>query len=106
MGIPGDFIMEYCGEVVNQSDFKSRMDAYGARRNKHYYFMTISKDEIIDANNKGNLSRFINHSCDPNCETQKWRVNGVLRIGFFAIKTIKQGTEICFDYQYQRYGDD
>ena len=36
----------------------------------------------------------------------QWRVNGVLRIGFFAIKTIKKGTELCFDYQYQRFGDD
>ena len=63
--------MEYCGEVVNQNDFTKRMEAYGKKRNRHYYFMTISKDEIIDAQIKGNLSRFINHSCEPNCETQK-----------------------------------
>ena len=69
--IPGDFIMEYCGEVVNQADFTKRMDAYGKKRNRHYYFMTISKDEIIDAQIKCNLSRFINHSCEPNSETQK-----------------------------------
>lgn len=72
--------MEYCGEVVNQSDFKKRMETYGKKRTRHYYFMTISKDEIIDAHNKGNLSRFINHSCEPNCETQKVCVdNSVLK---------------------------
>lgn len=53
---------------------------------------------------KGNTSRFINHSCDPNAETQKWTVNGELRIGFFSKRTILAGEEITFDYQFQRYG--
>ena len=33
--------------------------------------MALNASEIIDATAKGNVSRFINHSCDPNCETQK-----------------------------------
>ena len=76
--------MEYCGEVVNQNDFTKRMEAYGKKRNRHYYFMTISKDEIIDAQIKGNLSRFINHSCEPNCETQK--VNMLFIALFFGVE--------------------
>lgn len=52
----------------------------------------------------GNISRFINHSCEPNAETQKWTVNGELRIGFFCLKKINPGEEITFDYQFQRYG--
>jgi hypothetical protein len=35
---------------------------------------------------QGNYGRFINHSCQPNCETQKWMVRGELAIGFFTIK--------------------
>ncbi|GIY63172.1 histone-lysine N-methyltransferase SETD2 [Caerostris extrusa] len=66
--------------------------------------MALKSDEILDAANKGNLSRFMNHSCDPNCETQKWTVNGNLRIGFFAKRDIKAGEELTFDYQFQRYG--
>ena len=36
----------------------------------------------------GNDSRFINHSCDPNCELQPWVVKGRVRIGIFAIKYV------------------
>ena len=37
----------------------------------HYYFMSLDADFVIDATLKGSLSRFINHSCEPNAETQK-----------------------------------
>ena len=46
---------------------------------------------IIDAGPKGNWSRFMNHSCQPNCETQKWNVNGDIRVGLFAICDIPSG---------------
>jgi SET domain-containing protein len=48
---------------------------------------------IIDAGPKGNLSRFMNHSCQPNCETQKWNVNGDVRVGLFAIVDIPAGKD-------------
>ncbi len=46
---------------------------------------------IIDAGPKGNWSRFMNHSCDPSCETTKWNVNGDIRVGLFATRDIKAG---------------
>lgn len=49
------------------------------------------KDRIIDAGPKGNYSRFMNHSCQPNCETQKWTVNGDTRVGLFAVCDIPLG---------------
>ncbi len=54
---------------------------------------------------QGNSSRFINHSCEPNCETQKWLARGELAIGLFAIRDIAAGTELNFDYNFERYGD-
>lgn len=102
--LPGEFIMEYVGEVINSEEFEKRRFAYSQEKNRHYYFMALRSDAIIDATIKGNISRFINHSCDPNAETQKWTVNGELRIGFFSRKSIMPGEEITFDYQYQRYG--
>ncbi|XP_017465977.1 PREDICTED: probable histone-lysine N-methyltransferase CG1716 isoform X1 [Rhagoletis zephyria] len=102
--LPGEFIMEYVGEVINGDEFERRRIVYSQDKNRHYYFMALRSDAIIDATIKGNISRFINHSCDPNAETQKWTVNGELRIGFFSRKSIMPGEEITFDYQYQRYG--
>jgi histone-lysine N-methyltransferase SETD2 len=51
------------------------------------------------------LGRFINHSCEPNCETQKWVVRRELAIGLFALQDIPAGTELTFDYNFERYGD-
>ncbi|XP_034185567.1 SET domain containing 2 isoform X1 [Osmia lignaria lignaria] len=102
--LAGEFIMEYVGEVVDPKDFRRRAKEYSKDKNKHYYFMALKSDQIIDATMKGNVSRFINHSCDPNSETQKWTVNGELRIGFFNKKFIAAGEEITFDYHFQRYG--
>ncbi|XP_055926838.1 histone-lysine N-methyltransferase SETD2-like isoform X2 [Argiope bruennichi] len=100
----GNFVIEYVGEILSRHDFKQRVKQYAREKSNHYYFMALKTDEIIDATNKGNLSRFMNHSCDPNCETQKWTVNGELRIGFFAKRDLKAGEELTFDYQFQRYG--
>ncbi|XP_067141905.1 histone-lysine N-methyltransferase SETD2 isoform X2 [Centruroides vittatus] len=100
----GTFVMEYVGEVLCPQEFKQRVKQYAREKTQHYYFMALKSDEIIDATYKGNLSRFINHSCDPNCETQKWTVNGELRIGFFTRRLIQVGEELTFDYQFQRYG--
>ena len=63
--------MEYVGEVVDPKDFRRRAKEYYKDKNRHYYFMALKSDQIIDATMKGNISRFINHSCDPNAETQK-----------------------------------
>lgn len=67
----GQFVMEYVGEVLDYKTFKSRTKQYAKSGESHFYFMALNADEVIDASYKGNISRFINHSCDPNCETQK-----------------------------------
>ena len=54
---------------------------------------------------QGGLGRFINHSCLPNCETQKWLVRGELTIGLFAKTDIPADSELTFDYNFDRYGD-
>ncbi len=52
---------------------------------------------MIDAGPKGNNARFMNHSCDPNCITQKWSVNGDTRVGLFAIKVrLLVAESVCF----------
>jgi len=60
--------------------------------------MKIYNDEIIDPSLKGNIARFINHSCDPNCYTAKWHVKGEICIGVFASRTILDDEELSFNY--------
>jgi hypothetical protein len=65
--------------------------------------LTIEPNEIIDAALKSNKARFINHSCSPNLESQKWTVAGETRVGLFAIQDIPTGSELSFDYQFGSY---
>lgn len=100
----GQFIIEYCGEVIPHSTFIKRTKEYSIAGVKHFYFMSLKSDEIIDAQKKGNISRFLNHSCNPNCILQKWVVNSRIRMGIFALRAIPQGEELTFDYKFERYG--
>ncbi|XWS15178.1 hypothetical protein CRYUN_Cryun35bG0072000 [Craigia yunnanensis] len=98
----GHFLIEYVGEVLDMQAYEARQKEYASRGQRHFYFMTLNGSEVIDAYVKGNLGRFINHSCDPNCRTEKWMVNGEICIGLFALRDIKKGEEITFDYNYVR----
>ncbi|CAI0395754.1 unnamed protein product [Linum tenue] len=98
----GHFLIEYVGEVLDMRAYEARQKDYAAKGHKHFYFMTLDGSEVIDACAKGNLGRFINHSCDPNCRTEKWVVNGEICIGLFALRNIKKDEELTFDYNYVR----
>lgn len=86
----GTFIVEYVGEIIDDNEFRSRVERKEREKDENYYFLTISQQLTIDAGPRGNVARFMNHSCEPNCETQKWNVNGVTRVGLFAIKDISK----------------
>jgi SET domain/AWS domain len=93
---PGTFIGEYQGEVVDAVEFKKRKAQY--RGERHFYFMELTNKLYIDASRVAQITRFINHSCDPNARTQKWNAGGEPRVGIFADRTIRCGEEITFDY--------
>jgi SET domain-containing protein len=101
-----DFIFEYIGEVINEPTFRRRMVQYDDEGIKHFYFMSLSKGEFVDATKKGNLGRFCNHSCDPNCYVDKWIVGEKVRMGIFALRRIRVGEELVFNYNVDRYGAD
>ncbi|KAF6779792.1 hypothetical protein AHF37_00714 [Paragonimus kellicotti] len=98
------FILEYVGEVINFAEFRRRVRRYERLGHSHHYFMALETDRFIDAGTKGNWARFVNHSCEPNCVTQKWSVDGKIRIGFFAREHIPPGEEITIDYQFVQFG--
>lgn len=90
----GSFVSEYTGEML--TDFEAD------RRTDDSYFFDIGNDHCIDANFYGNVSRFFNHSCDPNLvpvrvfyEHHDFRFP---KIALFACKNIPAGEELCFDY--------
>jgi hypothetical protein len=92
--------MQYVGEIYNISS------SYGIKKIEEYkskactYLMSLSDNEVIDPTYKGNLARFINHSCDPNCLTQKWYVLGEQCIGIFTLRDINEGEELTFNYNF------
>uniref|UniRef100_A0A8B9HPI7 ASH1 like histone lysine methyltransferase n=1 Tax=Astyanax mexicanus TaxID=7994 RepID=A0A8B9HPI7_ASTMX len=98
----GQFIIEYLGEVVSEQEFRSRMmEQYFAHSGQ--YCLNLDSGMVIDSYRMGNEARFINHSCEPNCEMQKWSVNGVYRIGLFALKDMDNGTELTYDYNFHSF---
>lgn len=99
-----DFIFEYIGEVIGENVFRRRMQHYDEEGIKHFYFMSLTKGEFVDATKKGNLGRFCNHSCNPNCYVDKWVVGDKLRMGIFAERRIQAGEELVFNYNVDRYG--
>ena len=60
---------------------------------------------VIDCTHKGNEARFINHSCEPNCEVQMWNVGGLKRFGIFATAAACAGVELTFDYGFNQFED-
>ncbi|KAK9907625.1 hypothetical protein WJX75_007200 [Coccomyxa subellipsoidea] len=102
----GTFIVEYAGEVIEDHECRRRMAQAKENGQQHFYMMELAPGLIIDARNKGNMARFINSSCSPNCESQKWHdaATGEIRIGIFAADDIEPGTELAYDYQFQHAG--
>ncbi|KAL9651358.1 hypothetical protein ABK040_001309 [Willaertia magna] len=101
----GQFITEYVGELITKKEFEKRTKTKYQQNNYHFYCMNLNDNEIIDATIMGNIGRFINHSCSPNCNTQIWLVNGSERVGIFANKDITFGEEITYNYNFTIYGE-
>ncbi|HEX2778097.1 MAG TPA: SET domain-containing protein-lysine N-methyltransferase [Gemmatimonadaceae bacterium] len=96
----GQRVAEYTGEHIDNDEADRRYDDEKMKRH-HTFLFIVNDDEVIDAAVGGNDSRFINHSCDPNCEAV---VEGK-RIFIYALRTIRPGEELAYDYQYERTGD-
>ena len=104
----GDLIQEYVGEVVDEVTKERRLNEwYNEHPNDpNFYLMALQTGWFIDARDVANLSRFINHSCEPNCVLQQINVNGRMRCGVFAIQDIAAGEFLSYDYHFDtRHGD-
>jgi GNAT superfamily N-acetyltransferase len=96
----GSFVIEYCGEVIDQDECVRRVRLQEQQGVTMFYCIALDRHLYVDATHAGNLSRYVNHSCEPNMRCEKWRVLGQTRVGFFALKNIAKGTELTIDYQF------
>ncbi|GMH71126.1 hypothetical protein TrST_g11329 [Triparma strigata] len=99
---PGELVGEYVGEVLTEQQTNERLEEHERLHpnDPNFYLMELEHGFYIDARVKGNLSRFINHSCDPNCQLQRTNVAGDMRIAIVCIRPVKQGEFLCYDYQF------
>ena len=89
-------LIEYAGERLSPADAESRYPDVAGERH-HTFLFAIDDDVVIDAAFDGNEARFINHSCDPNCDA----VIDDGRIWIEAIRDIAPGEELAYDYAYE-----
>ena len=97
----GTRIVEYLGERVSHKEADRRYETKDAD-DAHTFLFIVDSKTVIDAGVDGNEARFLNHSCNPNCES----VIENRRVYIEAIRAIEPGEEMTYDYQIQREDDD
>ncbi|XP_030420507.1 histone-lysine N-methyltransferase SUV39H2 isoform X2 [Gopherus flavomarginatus] len=98
------FVMEYVGEVITNEEAERRGQLYDNQGNTYLFDLDYDSDEYtVDAARYGNVSHFVNHSCDPNLQVFNVFIDNLdlrlPRIALFSTRTIKAGEELTFDYQ-------
>ncbi|XP_016985006.1 probable histone-lysine N-methyltransferase set-23 [Drosophila rhopaloa] len=113
----GAFICEYAGELLTSHEAKRRLIINEELGSMNYVLVlneyTSEKKQqvtIVDPSTRGNIGRYINHSCEPNCHIAAVRIDcPIPKIGIFAARDIPAREELCFHYggegQYKRVND-
>ncbi len=91
----GTRLIEYTGERLTPQQADERYPDDDATRH-HTYLFAIDDDVVVDAAVNGNEARFINHSCDPNCDAV---IDGK-RIWIETLRDVEDGEELSYDYAY------
>ena len=92
----GTRLIEYAGERLTPAQADARYPDVDGERH-HTFLFAIDDDVVIDAAVNGNDARFINHSCDPNCDA----VIDDGRIWIETIRDVATGEELAYDYAYE-----
>jgi SET domain-containing protein len=90
----GTRVVEYTGQRISPEEGERRYPEHGQQRS-HTFLFSLSSGRYIDAAVRGNLARFINHGCTPNCRA----VEDDGRIFIESVRRIAAGTELTYDYK-------
>ena len=90
----GTRIFEYIGEIIS-ADEADRRHPVNPDDPFHTFFFALSNGTVIDGNVGGNDAKWINHSCEPNCETEE---SDEFRVFIVALRDIGRGEELYYDY--------
>lgn len=98
--------MEYVGEIITSEEAERRGQIYDRQGATYLLDLDYLEDVYtLDAAYYGNISHFVNHSCDPNLQVYNVFIDNLderlPRIAFFATRTIRAGEELTFDYNMQ-----
>ena len=104
----GNLVLEYVGEVIDEKMKRSRLETWSKDHpnDPNFYIMQLEPAWYIDAREKGGLSRFINHSCGPNCHLLPVNVAGHMRVAIVAIRNIAPGEFLTYDYHFDTQDGD
>ena len=91
----GETIIEYKGQMITWKQAERR-HPHNPDDPDHTFFFHIDDDHVIDANVGGNAARWINHACDPNCESDIDEEQH--RVFIKALRKIRPGEELFYDY--------
>lgn len=89
----GERIIEYVGEIISWEEAQRR-HPHDPEQPNHTFYFHLDEEHVIDALHGGNSSRWINHSCDPNCEADE--DDG--RVFIKSLRPIRAGEELNYDY--------
>jgi SET domain-containing protein len=90
----GQRILEYKGELITWAQ-ALRRHPHDPEDPNHTFYFHVDDKHVIDGKVGGNATRWINHSCDPNCEAE---VSGQ-RVFIHALRDLEPGDELFFDYR-------
>lgn len=93
----GETIGDYTGEIITEKEADRRYE-----ESEMTYLFDLGKGRYIDGDTEPNPVKYINHSCDGNCESDQ---EGD-RVWIYALRDIKQGEELTYDYNLIVHDDD
>ena len=98
----GEEVCEYKGKLISHVESDK---IYGNEDSGHTFLFILNEEWVVDANHNGNIARWINHGCEPNCEAWIEVAEGddrsKDRVIISALRNIRKGEELTYDYDIE-----